>query len=191
MQLDMNTAKNIALRENVFMMAICIELRIPLFLVGKPGSSKSLAKSIIAKSMLGQGSQTKLLKSFKQVKVQQYNNMLLLSMHILTLRCAWYHTNVVSFQPQKLLLKCLAEPWLFSENKTDQTLLLLLYWMKWALLRILHICHWKLFIPCWRMALKVLTVLNRYSIGGTYYVWNIVRCQLIACIYNVNSNCYN
>ena len=68
MQLDMNTAKNVALRENVFMMAVCIELRIPLFLVGKPGSSKSLAKSIVAKSMLGQGSQTKLLKSFKQVK---------------------------------------------------------------------------------------------------------------------------
>lgn len=68
MQLDMNTAKNVALRENVFMMAVCIELRIPLFLVGKPGSSKSLAKSIVAKSMLGQGSQTKILKSFKQVK---------------------------------------------------------------------------------------------------------------------------
>ena len=78
MQLDMNTAKNVALRENVFMMAICIELRIPLFLVGKPGSSKSLAKSIVAKSMLGQGSQTELLKSFKQVKVKQCNNMLLL-----------------------------------------------------------------------------------------------------------------
>ena len=72
----MNTAKNVALRENVFMMAICIELRIPLFLIGKPGSSKSLAKSIITKSMLGQGSQTKLLKCFKQVKVTEYANVL-------------------------------------------------------------------------------------------------------------------
>ena len=80
MQLDMNTAKNVALRENVFMMAICIELRIPLFLVGKPGSSKSLAKSIIAKSMLGQGSQTKLLKSFKQVKMKDHDNTLLRSL---------------------------------------------------------------------------------------------------------------
>ena len=151
MQLDMNTAKNVALRENMFMMAICIELRIPLFLVGKPGSSKSLAKSIIAKSMLGQGSQTKLLKSFKQVKMKHHDNTLLLSLYvhvtkmyvlnILPLRCAWYHTSVVSFRPQKPLLKYSAEPWPFSENKTDQTLLLLLYWMKWALLRILHICH--------------------------------------------------
>ena len=30
-----NIAKNQALKENVFMMVICIELRIPLFLVGK------------------------------------------------------------------------------------------------------------------------------------------------------------
>ena len=38
-----NIAKNLALSENVFMMVICIQLRIPLLLVGKPGSSKSLA----------------------------------------------------------------------------------------------------------------------------------------------------
>ena len=67
MVLGPNIAKNAALRENVFMMAICIELRIPLFLVGKPGSSKSLAKSIIQDSMHGQASQTPLLRRFKQV----------------------------------------------------------------------------------------------------------------------------
>ena len=68
MTLGPNIAKNAALRENVFMMAVCIELRIPLFLVGKPGSSKSLAKSIIQDSMHGQGSQKKLLREFKQVR---------------------------------------------------------------------------------------------------------------------------
>ena len=67
MTLGPNIARNDALRENVFMMAICIELRIPLFLVGKPGSSKSLAKSIIQDSMHGKGSQTELLRRFKQV----------------------------------------------------------------------------------------------------------------------------
>ena len=46
MKLENTIAKNDALNENVWMMAICIELRIPLFLVGKPGSSKSLAKTI-------------------------------------------------------------------------------------------------------------------------------------------------
>ena len=62
-----NIARNAALRENVFMMAVCVDLRIPLFLVGKPGSSKSLAKAIVADSMTGPASQSDLLKSFKQV----------------------------------------------------------------------------------------------------------------------------
>ena len=62
-----NIARNAALRENVFMMAVCVDLRIPLFLVGKPGSSKSLAKAIVADSMRGQASQNDLLKSFKEV----------------------------------------------------------------------------------------------------------------------------
>ena len=64
-----NIANNAALRENVFMMTICIELRIPLFLVGKPGSSKSLAKSIVANSMHGKASSRELMKNFKEVYI--------------------------------------------------------------------------------------------------------------------------
>lgn len=67
MQIGDNIARNAALRENVFMMAVCVELRIPLFLVGKPGSSKSLAKSIINESMRGKDSRKDLLKKFKEV----------------------------------------------------------------------------------------------------------------------------
>lgn len=69
MKIPQNIARNVALRENVFMMTICIELRIPLFLVGKPGSSKSLAKTIVSSSLSGQNSTSDLLKKFKQVKV--------------------------------------------------------------------------------------------------------------------------
>jgi hypothetical protein len=69
MHLGKNIARNVALRENVFMMAICVELRIPLFLVGKPGSSKSLAKSIISESMKGRNSSNALLKNFKEVSL--------------------------------------------------------------------------------------------------------------------------
>ncbi len=69
MQLGDNIARNAALRENVFMMTICVELRIPLFLVGKPGSSKSLAKAIISESMRGKDSRTDLLKKFKEVSM--------------------------------------------------------------------------------------------------------------------------
>ena len=67
MEIENNIAKNIALRENIFLMFVCIELRIPLFLVGKPGSSKSLAKSIIETSMKGRNSKKEKMKQFKQV----------------------------------------------------------------------------------------------------------------------------
>lgn len=67
MLLGDNIARNAALRENVFMMTICVELKIPLFLVGKPGSSKSLAKSIVTESLRGKYSKKNLLKKFKQV----------------------------------------------------------------------------------------------------------------------------
>ena len=76
MSLGSNIARNAALRENVFMMAICIELRIPLFLVGKPGSSKSLAKSIVQTSMQGTASNKELLRGFKQVSEMDGSHML-------------------------------------------------------------------------------------------------------------------
>lgn len=62
-----NIARNQALKENVFMMIVCIELRIPLFLVGKPGSSKSLAKTIVADAMQGDTARSQLFKKYKQV----------------------------------------------------------------------------------------------------------------------------
>lgn len=70
MVLKENIARNAALRENVFMMVVCIDLRIPLFLIGKPGSSKSLAKSIVSHSMIGSASQNDVLKSFKRVSIR-------------------------------------------------------------------------------------------------------------------------
>ena len=72
MNVPSNIAHNAALRENVFMMAVCIENRLPLFIVGKPGSSKSLAKSIVANSMQGQYSTNKFLTYFKQIQLFPY-----------------------------------------------------------------------------------------------------------------------
>ena len=68
LELGHNIARNTALSENVFMMVVCIELRIPLFVVGKPGSSKSLAKTVVADNMEGDASRSDLFKTFKQVK---------------------------------------------------------------------------------------------------------------------------
>ncbi|XP_067222276.1 E3 ubiquitin-protein ligase rnf213-alpha-like [Chanodichthys erythropterus] len=65
-------ARNNALKENVFMMVICIELRIPLFLVGKPGSSKSLSKTLVADGMQGQAAHSDLFKKLKQIHLVSF-----------------------------------------------------------------------------------------------------------------------
>ncbi|XP_040919421.1 E3 ubiquitin-protein ligase rnf213-alpha isoform X2 [Toxotes jaculatrix] len=65
-------ARNSALKENVFMMVLCIELRIPLFLVGKPGSSKSLSKTLVADAMQGQASHSDLYKRLKQIHLVSF-----------------------------------------------------------------------------------------------------------------------
>ena len=68
LELGPNIARNTALSENVFMMVVCIELSIPLFVVGKPGSSKSLAKTVVADNMQGDAARSELFKAFKQVR---------------------------------------------------------------------------------------------------------------------------
>lgn len=65
-------ARNSALKENVFMMVLCIELRIPLFLVGKPGSSKSLSKTLVADAMQGQAAHSDLYKKLKQIHLVSF-----------------------------------------------------------------------------------------------------------------------
>ncbi|KAJ8398812.1 hypothetical protein AAFF_G00420090 [Aldrovandia affinis] len=65
-------ARNSALKENVFMMVICIELRIPLFLVGKPGSSKSLSKTLVADAMQGQAAHSELYRRLKQIHLVSF-----------------------------------------------------------------------------------------------------------------------
>ena len=72
MKLESTIAKNDALKENVWMMAICIELRIPLFLVGKPGSSKSLAKTIVTDVMQGPNSYSELFKKLKEIHMVSF-----------------------------------------------------------------------------------------------------------------------
>lgn len=54
------------------MMVVCIELKIPLFLVGKPGSSKSLAKIIVSDAMQGQAAFSDLFRCLKQVHLVSF-----------------------------------------------------------------------------------------------------------------------
>ncbi|XP_060889951.1 E3 ubiquitin-protein ligase rnf213-alpha-like [Labrus mixtus] len=65
-------ARNEALKENFFMMVICVELRIPLFIVGKPGSSKSLSKTLVADAMQGPSSHSELYKRLKQIHLVSF-----------------------------------------------------------------------------------------------------------------------
>ena len=64
--LDATIARNQALSENIFMMIVCIQLKIPLFLIGKPGSSKSLAKTVVMAAMQGENSASPFLRKLKQ-----------------------------------------------------------------------------------------------------------------------------
>ena len=103
MTLGPNIARNAALRENIFMMAVCIELRIPLFLVGKPGSSKSLAKSIVASSMQGHASNSDLLKGFKQVRLTiAVSQQCSLDGHTLTIYLSTPQVHMFSYQCSQL-----------------------------------------------------------------------------------------
>ena len=54
------------------MMTILIELKIPLFIVGKPGSSKSLAKTVVCDVMQGQNSYSTLFKNFKEIQMVSF-----------------------------------------------------------------------------------------------------------------------
>ncbi|XP_071798757.1 uncharacterized protein [Asterias amurensis] len=72
MELEDGIAKNEALRENVFVVLISILNRIPVFLVGKPGSSKSLSMQLIRSNLRGPDSKDKYFKTLPAVYVVSY-----------------------------------------------------------------------------------------------------------------------
>nr|AMJ52381.1 hypothetical protein [Rhizophagus clarus] len=62
-----NTANNEALLENVLVMIACILTRIPLFLIGASGSSKSLAIRLISSNLRGSDSNDKYFRKLPQI----------------------------------------------------------------------------------------------------------------------------
>ena len=63
------------------MMLLCSELKIPMFIIGKPGSSKSLAKNLIAQKMQGvDRSNSLILRCFKEA-------------HFITFQCSPLSTS--------------------------------------------------------------------------------------------------
>ncbi|KAJ4456425.1 putative E3 ubiquitin-protein ligase [Paratrimastix pyriformis] len=67
-----HTAHNSALLENVFMVLVCILNRIPIFMVGKPGCSKSLSLRLIAASLMGESSSDPWFRLLPAVYVISY-----------------------------------------------------------------------------------------------------------------------
>ena len=72
MNLGDGIALNEALCENLFMILCSILNKIPIFVIGKPGSSKSLAMGLIQSNLNGDASEGTFLKSLPAVEVFSY-----------------------------------------------------------------------------------------------------------------------
>ena len=74
--LDKSIARNRALLENLFSLFVCINKKIPIFIIGKPGTSKSLSIQIIINSMRGKSSKNKFFKLYPRMYLNTYQGAL-------------------------------------------------------------------------------------------------------------------
>jgi len=70
--LESGIAKNRALLDNLFSLFIAINNKVPIFIVGKPGCSKSLSVQLINKAMKGSSSNNPLFKQFPKIILNSY-----------------------------------------------------------------------------------------------------------------------
>ena len=70
-ELDRGIGKNTLLKENLFLLFVSVNTNIPLIIIGKPGSGKSLSAQLIYKSMKGEYSKNKFFKLFPRI-IQTY-----------------------------------------------------------------------------------------------------------------------
>ena len=61
---------------NIFVLFICITSKIPLFIVGKPGYSKTLSAQLLFKSMKGQDSDSLFFQKFPKLYIHSYQGSL-------------------------------------------------------------------------------------------------------------------
>lgn len=145
------------------MMIVCIENRIPLFVVGKPGSSKSLSKSMVLDAMKGDQSRSDLFKEMKRVGIYQgmfnqllriidYNFLMMWEQHsqdrpakipvfILLFRPTCHHSNAADTPQLQEFLEYSKIVLHFKRNRTRPSLSRQLCLMRLAQLRIQRICH--------------------------------------------------
>ena len=65
-------AKNKALLENIFTLFVCVNTKIPVFICGKPGCSKSLSVNLLCSAMKGQHSKSDFLKNYPRLVINSY-----------------------------------------------------------------------------------------------------------------------
>ena len=70
-ELDKGIGLNKLLKENIFLLFISLVTKIPLIIIGKPGSGKSLSSQLIYKSMRGKFSKSKFFQMFPSI-IQSY-----------------------------------------------------------------------------------------------------------------------
>ena len=75
-KLDKGIAKNRALLENIFSLFVAINTKVPIFIVGKPGCSKSLSMQLIAKSMQGTASEKPFFRKIPKSIIHPYQGSL-------------------------------------------------------------------------------------------------------------------
>ena len=74
--LPQGIAKNEALVNNLFTLFVCVTSKIPLFIIGKPGCSKSLSVQLLFKAMKGENSNNKLFKNYPKLICNSYQGSL-------------------------------------------------------------------------------------------------------------------
>jgi hypothetical protein len=72
MSLGDGIALNEAILENLFMILVSVLNQIPIFVIGKPGSSKSLAMGLVQSNLNGDASDNEFLRSLPAVEVFSY-----------------------------------------------------------------------------------------------------------------------
>ena len=71
-ELEKGIAKNRALLENLFSLFVAINTKIPIFIIGKPGCSKSLSIQLINNAMKGKMSKNIFFKQYPKMYVSTY-----------------------------------------------------------------------------------------------------------------------
>ena len=76
MHLNKGIARNRALLDNIFALFVCLNVKIPIFICGKAGCSKTLSFSLLYQSMKGEYSESELFKKYPKLYVSSYQGSL-------------------------------------------------------------------------------------------------------------------